>query len=195
MVPNLNFLGTNANAYNFAIARVRLGGAPGTISKAVKVFFRLWSSQTPDTDYLATSTYNSQPDGLGLPAWPLPDPDSSSFPFFATGNTPDFTNSTDPEFGTGGVNAQVITVGHPLGQWTYFGCLLNVYDGSYHVNNTPVTQLLPGTHHCLVAQIAYDDAPILPAGVAPGNTDKLAPAQPADKSRLSHPRQPQGGRP
>jgi hypothetical protein len=63
------------------------------------------------------------------------------------------------------------------GQWAYFGCLLNVYDNSYLINTVPVTHLLPGTHHCLVAQIAYDDAPIeVPSGgsVAPGNTDKLA---------------------
>jgi hypothetical protein len=46
------------------------------------------------------------------------------------------------------------------------------------VNGTAVTNLLPGTHHCLVAQIAYDDAPIVaPPGqtISPfGGTDKLA---------------------
>ena len=33
--------------------------------------------------------------------------------------------------------------------------------------------LLPGTHHCVVAQIAYDDAPI-PTGVSPLSWDQLA---------------------
>jgi hypothetical protein len=180
VIPNLGFLGQNINIYNFAIARVRLGGPIGTASKPVKVFFRLWSTQTPDTFFSAgspTSNYASQPDSLGLPEWPLPDPDSSSFPFFATSNTPNFSSATDPEFGTSGVNNQVITVQNPEGQWAYFGCLLDVYDNSYLINTVPVTQLLPGTHHCLVAQIAYDDAPIeVPSGgsVAPGNTDKLA---------------------
>jgi hypothetical protein len=177
VIPNLGFLGLGPTVYNFAVARVRLGGAVGTVSKPVKVFFRLWQSQSPDTNYSATTTYNSHSDSAGLPDWPLPDPDSSTFPFFATSNTPNFASASDPEFGTNGVNSQVITVNHGQGQWTYFGCLLNVYDGTYLVNGTPVTQLLPGTHHCLVAQIAYDDAPILtPNGqtVAPGNTDKLA---------------------
>ena len=31
----------------------------------------------------------------------------------------------------------------------------------------------PGTHHCIVAQIAYDDAPI-PSGVSPMSWDQLA---------------------
>ena len=145
------------------------------------MFFRLWSTQTPDTSYSSgspASNYASQADSLSLPEWPLPDPDSSTFPFFATSNTPNFSSASDPEFGTNGVNSQVITVQNAQGQWAYFGCLLNVYDNSYIINNNvPVTHLLPGTHHCLVAQIAYDDAPIeFPGGgsVAPGNTDKLA---------------------
>ena len=180
VIPNLGFLGFNVNVYNFAIARVRLGGTVGTASKPVKVFFRLWSTQTPDTAYSAasaSSNFASQSDATGLPAWPLPDPDSSSFPFFATSNTPDFSSSSDPEFGTNGVNNQVITVSNPEGQWAYFGCLLNVYDRSYRVNGVAVPDLLHGDHHCLVAQIAYDDAPIeFPPGgsVGPGNTDKLA---------------------
>lgn len=180
VIENLNFLGQNVNVYNFGIARVRMGGPIGTASKPVRVFFRLWSTQTPDTFYSAgspTSNYASHADSLSLPEWPLPDPDSSSFPFFATSNTPNFGSSSDLEFGTNGVNNQVITVQNPEGQCGYFGCLLDVYDNSYLINTVPVTHLLPGTHHCLVAQIAYDDAPIeVPTGgsVAPGNTDKLA---------------------
>ncbi len=178
VLPNMNFLGINENIYNFAIARVRLDGAIGTVSQPVKVFFRMWSSQSPDTDYQPGSTYKSQPDSSSLPDWPLPDPDSSTFPFFASSNTPNFNDPNNSEFGTNGVNHRAITINHSQGQWTYFGCLLNVYDSSYLVNGTPVNQLLPGTHHCLVAQIAYDDAPIIvPAGqtVSPtGGTDKLA---------------------
>ena len=37
--------------------------------------------------------------------------------------------------------------------------------------------LLAGTHHCLVAEIAYDDAPIVNANgvtMSPENSDKLA---------------------
>jgi hypothetical protein len=137
----------------------------------------MWQSQTPDTDFQDGGTYNSHHDASNLPDWPLAAPDSSTFPFFATGNTPNFTDPNNPELGAGGVNNQAITVNSGAGQWRYFGCLLNVYDSSYIVNGTPVPQLLPGTHHCLVAQIAYDDAPILSTNgvtVSPGNSDKLA---------------------
>ena len=177
VIPSLGFLGLGGTVYNFAIARVRLRGAVGTVSKPVSVYFRLWQTQTPDTDYQVGTTYNSHLDSLGLPAWPLPDPDNSTFPFFATSNTPDFTDANNTEFGVGGVNSQPITINSGQGQWQYFGCLLNVYDDTYLVNGTPVTQLTVGTHHCLVAQIAYDDAPIVVASgqtVTPGNTDKLA---------------------
>lgn len=179
VLPNLNFLGIHENIYNFAIARVRLNGAVGTVSKPVKVFFRMWQTQSPDTDYQPGSTYKSQPDAVGQPGSPLPDPDSTTFPFYATA-TADAATPNAGEYGVGGaggVNAQPITINHGQGQWAYFGCVLNVYDDGYKVNGTPVNQLLPGTHHCLVAQIAYDDAPIIvPAGqtVSPGNTDKLA---------------------
>jgi hypothetical protein len=177
VVPNNIFLGQLGDNYNFAIARVRMRGPIGDTSKPAKVFFRMWQSQTPDTDFQAGGTYNSHLDSLNLPDWPLPAPDSSTFPFFATSNTPNFTDPNNAEFGTGGVNNQPITVNSGAGQWRYFGCLLNVYDSSYIVNGTPVTQLLAGTHHCLVAEIAYDDAPILTTNgvtVSPGNSDKLA---------------------
>lgn len=179
VIPNLNFLGIHENIYNFAVARVRLNGAIGSTSKPVKVFFRMWQTQSPDTDYQPNSTYKSQPDAVGQPGSPLPDPDSSTFPFYATA-TADAATPNIAEYGAagaGGVNAQPIKIIHGQGQWAYFGCLLNVYDDGYKVNGTPVNQLLPGTHHCLVAQIAYDDAPIIvPPGqtVSPGNTDKLA---------------------
>jgi hypothetical protein len=191
VVPNTGVIGLDNGQtgiaftmYNFAIARVRLNGDIGTSTKPVKVFFRVWQVNSPDTDYTEStqnSTYKSQPDALSYPNWPLADSGDDTFPFFATSNSPPFGSANDPEFGGNGgtgVNNQIITVLYDQGQWAYFGCLLNVYDSTNLVNGTPVTQLLPGTHHCLVAQIAYDDAPIvIPSGItiSPGNgTDKLA---------------------
>ena len=55
----------------------------------------------------------------------------------------------------------------------YYGCFLNFYDPANTVNGQQVQALLPGTHHCIVAQIAYDDAPI-PTGVSPMSWDQLA---------------------
>ena len=101
-------------------------------------------------------------------------------PFFAIDNYDniDFAYTDNNEFGPTGANSQTITVKYPLGQWSYFGCLLNVYDPTnVYSNQQSITSLLPGTHHCLVARIAYDDAPIQnPPGAiaAPGKIDKLA---------------------
>ena len=55
--------------YNFAIARVRLRGTAGPSGAAhdVKVFFRLWSTQSADTDYHSGSTYLSNTNASGLP--------------------------------------------------------------------------------------------------------------------------------
>jgi hypothetical protein len=164
--------------YNFAIARVRLRGSQGVTGEAqnVKVFFRLWITQTFDTDYQPT-TYPSQLDASGLPQSPLPASDNHTFPFFATSNTPDFSNPNNQEYGTNGVNNKTIIIESGDSVWTYFGCFLNFYDSSNVVNGSQVRTLLVGTHHCLVAQIACDSAPIINSnGVieSPENSDKLA---------------------
>jgi hypothetical protein len=165
--------------YNFAIARVRLRGSIGPVGAAneVKVFFRLWSTQSADTDYQPGSTYLSNLDSNGLPDSPLPAVDSHTIPFFATGNSPNFNDPNNPEYGTSGVNNRTIQIDSGDGAWAYFGCFLNVYDNSNVVNGSPVQALLNGTHHCIVAQIAYDDAPIVNANgvtMSPENSDKLA---------------------
>jgi len=60
------------NNYNFAVARVRLRGTagPAGAAKNVRVFFRLWSTETADTDYQTGSTYPFSPDPAGLPGSP-----------------------------------------------------------------------------------------------------------------------------
>jgi Pro-kumamolisin, activation domain len=184
------------NNYNFAIARVRLKGSPSGQAPNVKVFFRIFSTQTNDTDYVNTKavsladpyiTYPSNPaNDPDNPATPLPGTDVNgsingcTLPFFADPNELDLEPATmanpDPPYG---VNNQNITI--PINRdyvWTYFGCFLNVYDPSYMVGGQTVQQWLAGgTHHCLVAQIAYSGAPIENMnGVieSPENSDKLA---------------------
>lgn len=165
--------------YNFAIARVRLRGSQGAAGAAqnVKTFFRMWSTQTADTDYQPNTTYLSRPDPVGLPASPLAPPDSHTIPMFATGTSPNLTDPNNPEYGTNGVNNQTITITTGDSRWAYFGCFLNVYDPANTVNGSRVQALLTGTHHCLVAQIAYDPAPIVNANgvnASPASSDKLA---------------------
>jgi hypothetical protein len=170
--------GTHAN-YNFAVARVRLRGSQGSAGAAanVKVFFRLWGTQTADTDYQPGSTYLSHLDGSGLPDWPLAPADSHTIPMFATGSSPSLADPANPEYGAAGINNRTITIAAGDAQWAYFGCFLNVYDPANVVNGASVPSLLTGTHHCLVAQIAYDPAPVSNANgvtLSPGTSDKLA---------------------
>jgi hypothetical protein len=150
--------------YSFAIARVRLRGSPGSSAPNVKVFFRMFATQTSDTDYQPDTTYPSVADARGLPGTPLTGTGFSTMPFFATpGGSQDYDTGIM-------ANERTIPIVDPSGAWAYFGCYLNVYDGS-------VSPHLPGSHHCLVAQIAYDDAPIVNANgvtMSPENSDKLA---------------------
>lgn len=168
-----------AKNYHFAIARVRLRGTVGPSGQAqnVKVFFRLWCTQSADTDYQPASTYLSNLNSNNLPASPLPAPGYHTLPFFATGYSPDFNDPNNPELGSNGINNRTIQIPSGDAAWAYFGCFLNVYDSNYRINSIPVPALLVGTHHCIVAQIAYDQAPIINAGGItrnPENCDKLA---------------------
>jgi hypothetical protein len=169
---------TNSAAnYNFAIARVRLRGAQGAAGTAqnVRVFFRLWSTQTADTDF-QPATYPSHTNANGRPDWPLAAP-GHTLPFFATSNAPVLSAPNNPEYGANGVNNQTIVINSGDGAWHYFGCFLNVYDPSNVINGSQIQTLLNGTHHCLVAEIAYDGAPIINSnGVteSPDNCDRLA---------------------
>jgi hypothetical protein len=164
------------NNYSFAIARVRLKGSLGSAAQGVKVFFRLWGTQTADTAWDPTNTYPSQNDSNSNPEYPKAPSDDHTIPFFATtavyGAT-NFADATDPEFKVGGftgtgANNQTITIQQGDSQWAYFGCYLNVNDPSVSVNNVKVPLAFPGTHHCLVAQIAYSGSPIeIVNGVVP----------------------------
>ena len=160
-----------ANNYNFAIARVRLRGTSGASGAAdgVRVFFRVFGTQSNDTDFDPNGTYASQPDAAGEPGTPVPGAGNTTIPFFATGNP-----GSETDYQTGGPNIQTLTI--PNGQdslWWYFGCFLNFYDPAYQIGGQQIQAYLPGTHHCLVAQIAFDDAPI-PTGVSPMSWDQLA---------------------
>jgi hypothetical protein len=179
VTPNTTQGSHTYNNYNFALARVRLRGTEGSAGAAegVKVFFRLWGTQTADTDWNPGYTYLSDTDASGDPLWPEAPADDHTIPFFATGNAPDFTDPTNPEYGTHGINNQTITIEQGDSQWAYFGCFLNLYDQSLTVNGVQVVKAFPGSHHCLVAQIAYAGAPIENIGsvvMSPETSDQLA---------------------
>jgi hypothetical protein len=172
--------------YNFAIARVRLYGPGGSSTgDNVRVFFRLFSTLGFNTDYSPNTTYKSLPDANGLPGSPLPGSDGNvvdgvtydSIPFFATGNFQ--TTPVQTDYGaSGSANDQPINVPAGADQvFAYFGCYINVYDTNVMIYNKSIPSLLVGNHHCIVAQIAYDEAPIdtsLNTTLSPKNCDKLA---------------------
>ncbi|MBV8682864.1 MAG: hypothetical protein JO111_08330 [Caulobacteraceae bacterium] len=168
--------------FNFAVARVRLRGAPGDQALAVRVFFRLWVAQSFDTDFQPSTTYLSTPGTSGAdagnPIFPLPsgsgltDPTGQSvqtIPFFATSSSGahDFDGTiTNSNF----QNMTIPSSGNEI--CYYFACYLDVFNASHNSK-------FGGTHHCIVSQIAYDGAPIptsTPAGTtpSPANWDQLA---------------------
>lgn len=186
--------GTNIS-YNYAIARVRMNSASSSVPASnVKVFFRLFTTQTFDTDFINSKTITTSADpnvtylssgSLSNPSSPLPGTDGSgaingcSLPFFATANLDN--NPTD--YSSSGANNQPIPGGEYT--WAFFGCFLNVNDATNEFGDPtspfgrhPVQYWLAGSaHNCLVAQIAYEFAPIENAGGVienPGNSDKLA---------------------
>lgn len=181
--------GSNNN-YNFAIARVRLRiDSTAAPASNVKVFFRLFTTQTFDTDFIDQNTPTTSADpnityrssGSPYPESPLPGTDGHgningcSLPFFANANFAD--GPTD--YGPAGINNQTITMPatHDYA-WAFYGCFLNVWDNSNTYGGFPVQHWMPGSgHSCLVAQVAYDDAPIVNAGgviETPESSDKLA---------------------
>jgi hypothetical protein len=172
--------GTRFSNYNFAVARVRLNGTPNTSSvKNVRVFFRLFATETGDTDYRTDWTYPSAFAGA-FPRSPLIGVGNPSvtIPFFATGNYEG--NSDHPinaDYSANSVNNQPIQIGASGKAWAYYGCYLNVYPTNNTINGESIQSMLPGTHHCIVAQIAFDDAPIVNSNGTnenPENSDKLA---------------------
>ncbi len=183
IVPNAldpaNATGAHFASYSYGIARVRVNGETpnAPTSKNVRVLFRMFATETSDTDY-TSDHYPSTLDAAGSPLSPKPGTGNVTIPFFATGNyepNPDFGRNAD--YSANSVNNQPIQVGASGNAWAWYGCYLNVYTPANTIGGQSVPTLLPGTHHCLVAQISSDDAPIVSAAgvnASPENCDKLA---------------------
>lgn len=157
-----------ATNYGFAIAKLQLKSATAATAKDVRVFFRLFTTASNDTDFDPAATYPSTLDAAGLPGTPLNGANGTTFVMTASpsvgGDYPDPGSAQYP-----GPNARDIQVGANSTAYAYFGCYLDVYGAS-----PPIPA---GGHHCLVAQIADDQAPILAgAGLtaSPETSDKLA---------------------
>lgn len=155
--------------YNFAVARVRVSGTPNTTTSGnVRVLFRLFATQTSDTDY-QTLTYPSTSDADGQPLAPQLAAGNVTIPFFATGN---YENNTDHGVNVDysannqpvqSINNQPVQIGSDGNSYAYYGCYLNIYPTGNTITTSNgkkfLQTLFPSTHSCVVAQLVYDDAP------------------------------------
>ena len=95
-------------------------GPPGT-AKNVRVFFRLWCTETPDTDYLTARPIPAR--YQRAPSSPQVGSDHVTLPFFAS-------PSGTADYAAGGTNIHDVTITSGDCVWGYYGCFLNVYDAT-----------------------------------------------------------------
>lgn len=171
--------GTNRNVYNFAVARVRLS-AVGAAANDVRVFFRIFTSQTT-----AALTYRESPAGtpiegyrrtagaspIALPGTNAAGNDWLSFPMFAASRSLPPQTQSDPD------NVKPLVPGTD----TFFGALIDNNLTDPYLAPTPISMaasvslptLMMGEHQCIVAQIEFAGTPI-PSGANPSTSDKLS---------------------
>jgi hypothetical protein len=124
--------------YNFGLARIRL---QGDTAPNVRVFFRLFISTSPDTDYDPSTTFRSAPEtdasgnqiaGTLIPLLGFPSSDmSSTIPFFAapriSSTSQDMTRQSDSA-NVQQIPSPSIPAPPPPGEpvFAYFGCWLDI---------------------------------------------------------------------
>lgn len=200
-LPSFPTLTTKA-IYNFALARVRLNGTAAVAVNA-RVFFRLFQSQTaasltyqvdgsgnPVTGFRQTS---SPPDGQKIALLGISGDGSEiiSVPCFAAGRTPNTTLANNMTHQLDGTNVKTITPVAGSEVDTFFGCWIDSNQSSAAATFLPpspqanldgpftgplepiMSAVMRGVHQCIVAEVVYDEAPIIP-GATPSTSDKLA---------------------
>ncbi|HEY6236313.1 MAG TPA: hypothetical protein VIW69_14535 [Candidatus Elarobacter sp.] len=186
--------------FNFALARVRLNGTSASATNA-RVFFRLFQSQTaaaltyevdgsgvPLRGFRQT-TGPADSQKISLLGWRDDAGELISVPCFAHIRQPDTSAANNMTHQTDPTNARPI---NPIpGQTVHamFGALLDTnlpnaflpttfpqanLDGPFSGPLEPISgAVLRGVHQCIVAEIVYDHAPVVP-GATPATSDKLA---------------------
>jgi hypothetical protein len=168
----LNLSGTDKSGnpvYNFALARVSL---QGDTASGVRVFFRLFISSTPDTDFDTSTTFRSQPETdssgkaisgtrialLGFKTSDMP----VTIPFFAEpridATAESMTRQPDPK------NVQTIpsmtaTSAPPPGElvYAYFGCWLDLNQDEPRFPLNPAAQPHPDGPYAASAVVSIPD--------------------------------------
>lgn len=178
-LPSFPWFDITVPIFNFAVARVRIP-ATGAATDDVRVFFRIFTSQTT-----AALTYLESPPGtpiqgykksLGAPPIALPGTNLSgnewlSFPMFANSRAATPDAQTDPAN---------LKDGLAPGSDTFFGALIDNNLSNNYLPAIPgsggsvsLPTLMMGEHQCLVAQIEFAGTPI-PNEANPFTSDKLA---------------------
>jgi hypothetical protein len=191
--PNDN---NNVPVFNFALAKVHYIGLIG--ASKVRVFFRLRQTQVTyaSFDYPPGTQYRrapSNPDGQPIALAGIIGNEYVTAPCFAAGRIDSTSSSMDQQ--TDAPNIQDFTaIGGPEVDH-FYGCWIDInqsdnrlpvevpakQDGPFDPGDpnpnfrpVPLKQALArNLHLCLIAEIAFDPAPI-PVGKDPSNWDKLA---------------------
>lgn len=173
---------SGTKVFNFAVARVRY---IGTLQAAdVRVFFRLFPVSTTSLSYdTATAYRRAVMGGTTVPLLGLNGGNLASIPCFASARVDSATTALDAQ--TDPSNVRTIP-SSATERHVYFGAWLDINqtapqfplnaappNGPWAANRKSVQELVRGQHQCLVAEIAFDPAPI-PNSVNPGTSDKLA---------------------
>jgi hypothetical protein len=168
--------------FNFAVARVRYIGT--LQAQNVRVFFRLFPASTTSLAYDTSTTYRrGGQGGVTVPLLGLQGNQLITIPCFAEARVDSATTGLNAQ--TDPANLKPIPVS-AAERHVYFGALLDFNqtapqfplnpspsDGPWASNRKTVQELVRGRHQCLVAEIAFDPAPI-PGNATPGTSDKLA---------------------
>ena len=168
--------------FNYAVARVRYVGT--LQAQNVRVFFRLFPASTTSLAYDTSTTYRRGGQGgvtiplLGVQAGAL-----LTIPCFASSRVNSASTALTAQ--TDAPNVRTIAAG-ATEHSVYFGAWLDInqstaqfplspspLDGPWGPGRKSIQELVRGQHQCLVAEIAFDPAPI-PASLTPGTSDKLA---------------------
>ena len=176
------------NVFNFAIARVRYR-ALAVAANNVRVFFRLCPALTVSTAFDPNTTYrrfsDGMPGGHSVPLLGKQGNNILTIPCFAEQRID--ASSTSMTAQTDAANVQTIPFDASGAEVDrYFGCWLDINqpsqgefplnpanDGPFNGPLQSVLSLVRNQHQCLIAEIAFDPAPV-PSGVTPFASDKLA---------------------
>jgi hypothetical protein len=182
----------NHPIFNFALARVRMRGLTLDAQHA-RVFFRLFQAQSTNAVFDVNTTYrhfsDGVPNGHTIPLLGIKGGEYVTIPCFASPRV----NTASASMATQTDPPNVQTIAHdPTGAevQAFYGCWLDInqpaqgvlpaavpganVDGPFSGSLLSVQQaIVRSPHQCLVAEIAFDPD-VIPAGVDPSTTDKIA---------------------